>query len=295
MARRRSSALSRRGKIINKPYLYVGLVLLVIFTLAPFAWLISSSFQTGRELLSIPPHFIPREPTLDNFQRLFATEKTVTGFQGSDYLASVRNSVIVASATTIVSIVLGTPAAFAFARLRIPFKNVLLLFILGLTMLPTVSIIIPLFVTGQKLGLLNTRLYLIICYTTFSLPFTIWIMNGYFRTLPKELEDAARIDGCSTVGLFLRIALPLAAPGLAATAIFTFLNAWDEFMMALIFTSTYASKTLPIAVSEFVGRFSIDWGLMNAGGLVATLPPLVVALLMQKYLIEGLTAGAVKG
>ena len=162
-------------------------------------------------------------------------------------------------------------------------------------MLPTVSIIIPLFVTGQKLGLLNTRLFLIVCYTTFSLPFTIWIMNGYFRTIPKEMEDAARIDGCSTMGLFMRIALPLAAPGLAATAIFTFLNAWDEFMMALIFTSTYSSKTLPIAVSEFVGRFSIDWGLMNAGGLVATLPPLVVALLMQKYLIEGLTAGAVKG
>ena len=173
---------------------------------------------------------------------------------------------IVASATTLISLALGTPAAFAFARLQIPFKTILLLFILGLTMLPTVSIIIPLFVTGQKLGLLNTRLFLIVCYTTFSLPFTIWIMNGYFRTIPKEMEDAARIDGCSTMGLFMRIALPLAAPGLAATAIFTFLNAWDEFMMALIFTSTYSSKTLPIAVSEFVGRFSIDWGLMNAGG-----------------------------
>jgi multiple sugar transport system permease protein len=295
MAMRSRSALSRRGKVINKPYLYIGLVLLVTFTLAPFAWLISSSFQTGSELLSIPPHAIPREPTLDNFARLFATEKTVTGFQSSDYAKSVWNSVIVASATTLISLALGTPAAFAFARLQIPFKTILLLFILGLTMLPTVSIIIPLFVTGQKLGLLNTRLFLIVCYTTFSLPFTIWIMNGYFRTIPKEMEDAARIDGCSTMGLFMRIALPLAAPGLAATAIFTFLNAWDEFMMALIFTSTYSSKTLPIAVSEFVGRFSIDWGLMNAGGLVATLPPVVVALLMQKYLIEGLTAGAVKG
>ena len=232
---------------------------------------------------------------MDNFQRLFTTEKTVTGFQSSDFSKSVLNSVIVATATTIVALGLGTPAAYAFARLEIPFKTVLLLFILGLTMLPTVSIIIPLFVIGQRLGLLNTRLYLIICYTTFTLPFVIWIMNGYFRTIPQEMEDAAKIDGCSTPALFLRIALPLAAPGLAATAIFTFLTAWDEFMLALIFTSTYASKTLPIAVSEFVGRFSIDWGLMNAGGLVATLPPLIVALLMQKYLIEGLTAGAVKG
>lgn len=293
--KRRRSTLGCRGKIINKPYLYIGLALLIAFTLAPFAWLVSSSFQTGSELLSIPPHAIPREPTLDNFKRLFSGQKTVTGFQASDYAKSVWNSVVVASATTVISLALGTPAAFAFARLRVPFKNVLLLFILGLTMLPTISIIIPLFVTGQKLGLLNTRLYLIICYTTFSLPFTIWIMNGYFRTIPQEMEDAARIDGCSSLGLFMRIAMPLAAPGLAATAIFTFLNAWDEFMMALIFTSTYASKTLPIAVSEFVGRFSIDWGLMNAGGLVATLPPLIVVLLMQKYLIEGLTAGAVKG
>ena len=173
---------------------------------------------------------------------------------------------IVASATTLISLALGTPAAFAFARLQIPFKTILLLFILGLTMLPTVSIIIPLFVTGQKLGLLNTRLFLIVCYTTFSLPFTIWIMNGYFRTIPKEMEDAARIDGCSTMGLFMRIALPLAAPGLAATAIFTFLNAWDEFMMALIFTSVFledfAHRCLRIcrAVQHRLGPR------MNAGG-----------------------------
>jgi len=122
----------------------------------------------------------------------------------------------------------------------------------------------------------------------------IWIMNGYFLTLPGELEDAAKIDGCSIPQAFFRVALPLSAPGLATAAIFTFLAAWDEFIFALVFTSTYESKTLPVALSEFVGRFSIDWGLMTTGGLVATLPPVIIALSLQKYLIAGLTSGALK-
>lgn len=294
-ARRKRLSAGPRARLVPRRFLWVTVAFIALFTLGPFLWLVSSSFQTMSELLSIPPHLIPHRPTLENFARLFSPEKAgVSAMEGSTFLAAITNSVVVSSWTTIIALVLGTPAAYSFARLRLPWKRALLIFILALTMLPSMTVIIPLYVLGQKLGLLNTRLSLIIAYTTFGLPFVVWIMNGYFSTIPKELEDAAMIDGCTRASAFLRIAVPLSAPGLAATAIFTFLAAWDEFIFALVFTSTYSAKTLPVALAEFVGRFSIDWGLMTTGGLVATLPPVVIALVLQKYLITGLTSGAVK-
>ncbi|MBI3961164.1 MAG: carbohydrate ABC transporter permease, partial [Deinococcus sp.] len=161
-------------------------------------------------------------------------------------------------------------------------------------MLPAFTVLIPLFVIAKQLSLLNTWTALVLAYTGLGMPFVVWIMHGYFQTLPKDLEDAARIDGCSRFSAFLRIALPLSAPGLVATAIFTFLGAWDEFIFALVFTSTYAAKTLPVALAEFQGRFTIDWGLMTSGGVLASLPPVLVALLLQRYLVTGLTSGGVK-
>lgn len=291
--RRRKRHVRRR--IISGPCMWIAIIIIAVFTLGPFLWLVSSSFQSMRELLSIPPHLIPRNPTFSNFRRLFSAEEGgIHAMKGSTFLASIRNSVIVSGWTTVICLILGVPAAYSFARLNLPWKRALLLFILALTMLPSMTVIIPLYVIGQKAGLLNTRLSLIVAYTTFGLPFMIWIMNGYFLTLPGELEDAAKIDGCSIPQAFFRVALPLSAPGLATAAIFTFLAAWDEFIFALVFTSTYESKTLPVALSEFVGRFSIDWGLMTTGGLVATLPPVIIALALQKYLIAGLTSGALK-
>jgi multiple sugar transport system permease protein len=146
-----------------------------------------------------------------------------------------------------------------------------------------------------QLQLLNTRLGLIVVYCTFTTPFVLWIMGNFFRTIPHELEDAARVDGCTRVGALFRVILPLARPGLLATMLFAFLVAWDEFLYALIFTSTTAAKTVPVAIAEFAGRYTTDFGLQAAGGILAALPPVLIALVFQRYIVSGLGAGAVKG
>jgi multiple sugar transport system permease protein len=191
--------------------------------------------------------------------------------------------------------VFGTLAGYAFARFNIPQKRTLLLVVLGSQLLPSISLIIPLFRMFKNAGLLDTLWALILAYTTFSLPFVVWIMAGYFQSVPLELEEAARIDGASRFGAFSRITLPLAAPGLAATAVFTLLNVWDEFFFALIFASTYASKTLPVALAEFIGRHSVNWGLLVTGGFIASLPPIVLSLVFYRYIVSGLSAGGLKG
>ena len=188
---------------------------------------------------------------------------------------------------------LGTLAAYAFARCNIPRKRTLLLLVLGSQLLPAVSLIIPLFRMLRSAGLLDTLLALILAYSTFSLPLVVWIMTGYFQSVP-ELEEAARMDGASRFGAFLYVALPLAAPGLAATAIFTLLNAWDEFFFALVFTSTYASKTVPVALAEFIGRHSVNWGMLVTGGFIASLPPIILSLAFYRYVVAGLSAGSLK-
>ena len=202
---------------------------------------------------------------------------------------------IVSIGATAISLVFGALAAYAFARFNIPRKRALLLVVLGTQLLPAISIIIPLFRMFKAADLLDTLWSLILAYTTFSIPFVVWIMAGYFQSIPLELEEAARIDGASRFRAFIVVALPLAAPGLAATAIFTLLNVWDEFFFALIFASTYASKTVPIALSEFIGRHSVNWGMLVTGGFIASLPPIILSLFFYRYIVSGLSAGGVKG
>ena len=162
-------------------------------------------------------------------------------------------------------------------------------------MLPEIATIIPLYFIMKSLNLINTITCLVLVYTSFTLPFVIWMMESYFETIPIEIEDAAAIDGLNRFGIFTRIMLPLSLPGIVTTLIFTFLTAWDEFLFALIMTSTYQSKTLTVAISEFTTRHMIDYGLMMTGGLLAALPPMLIALVLQKYIISGLTSGAIKG
>jgi multiple sugar transport system permease protein len=162
-------------------------------------------------------------------------------------------------------------------------------------MIPEVSLILPLFIIASSLQLINKPIILIITYMSFALPFAIWMMVAFFQTVPIELEDAARIDGCSRLGILFRVVIPISVPGLVSTAMFVFLLAWDEFFYALIFTSTLASKTAPVAMSEFVGRYAINITGMMAGGILAALPPIILALAFQRYIVRGMTAGAVKG
>lgn len=273
----------------------IVLTFYLLFTLLPIVWLFMSTIQTQASLLSLPARILPSEVTLRNYVDIFKPAAFGESSGKSTFLLALRNSVVVSLGTTAVSLFFGTLAAYAFARFNIPRKRALLLIVLGTQLLPAISVIIPLFRMFRSARLLDTLLSLILAYSTFSLPFVVWIMSGYFQSVPVELEEAARIDGASRFQAFVRVSLPLAAPGLGATAIFTLLNAWDEFFFALIFTSTYAAKTVPVALAEFIGRHSVNWGMLVTGGFIASLPPIVLSLLFYRYIVSGLAAGGLKG
>src|SRR5439155_7534108 len=201
---------------------------------------------------------------------------------------------IVAAATVVVSTTVGIFGAYAFARLRFRGRRPILLLFLSTYMVPPIALVIPLYLLMVQLHLLDTRLGLIVVYCSFITPFVLWIMSGYFRSIPRELEDAARVDGSTRLGALFRVVLPLARPGILATALFGFLLAWDEFLYALIFTSSTAAKTIPVAIAEFTGRFTVDFGMIAAGGVIAAIPPLLIAFMFQRYIVGGLAAGAIK-
>lgn len=285
----------RRGNLISPPLRWGLLLIYLVFTLLPMVWLFLSTIQTQASLLTLPPHIIPSEITLGNYVDIFKPAAFGQNSGESTFMLALRNSVIVCAGTTVVAMIFGTLAAYAFARFNLPHKRTLLLIVLGSQLLPAVSLIIPLFRMFKTAALLDSLLALVLAYSTFSMPFVVWIMAGYFQSIPRELEEAARIDGASRFQAFLRVALPLARPGLGATAIFTLLNAWDEFFFALIFTSSYASKTLPVALAEFIGRHSVNWGLLVTGGFIASLPPILLSLVFYRYIVAGLASGGLKG
>jgi multiple sugar transport system permease protein len=285
----------RRTNLIAPWLLWALLMIYMVYTLLPIGWLFLSTIQTQASLLTLPPHIIPTEVTLRNYADIFRPAAFGENSGESTFLLALRNSVVVSLGTTLVSLLFGTLAAYAFARFNVPRKRALLLIVLGSQLIPAVSLIIPLFRIFRGAGLLDNLLALILAYSTFSLPFVVWIMAGYFQSVPLELEEAARIDGATRFQSFYRVSLPLAAPGLGATAIFTLLNAWDEFFFALIFTSTYAAKTLPVALAEFIGRHSVNWGMLVTGGFIASLPPILLSLLFYRYIVSGLSAGGLKG
>ncbi len=285
--------IAHRRNLLQR-ILLISLTLLLLFLIyAPILWLFISSISTRAELLAVPPHWIPTQVTFANYANIL--------FGGPDappaareFLYAMGNSLVVASAVTLISLVVGTMAAYAFARIRFPGTNVLLVAVLGTRMLPGLSIVIPLYIIASARGLLDTRTVLVLLYLSFTLPFVIWIMISFFRTIPLELEEAARIDGCSRIGAMLRIILPISGPGLVSTTIFAFLLAWDEFFIALLFTSRDA-KTVPVAIAEFTGRYAVDYTAMATAGVLAAIPPIVLAIVFQRYIVSGLTSGAVKG
>src|SRR5579859_268703 len=285
----------RRGNLLSPTMRWTLLLLYLVYTLLPIIWLFLSTIQTEASLLTLPTQIIPSDITFRNYTDIFKPAAFGQNSGESTFILALRNSVLVCLGTTAISMIFGTLAAYAFARFNIPHKRTLLLVVLGSQLLPAVSIIIPLFRMFKTAGLLDSLMGLILAYSTFSMPFVVWIMAGYFQSVPRELEEAARIDGASRFQAFLRVALPLALPGLGATAIFTLLNAWDEFFFALIFTSTYASKTLPVALAEFIGRHSVNWGLLVTGGFIASLPPIILSLAFYRYIVSGVSAGGLKG
>lgn len=277
-----------------KPLLYLAMVLVIIGIFAPFFWLIISSISTMEELLSVPPHWIPKHPTFDNYFNIIFS-KSGASEAARMFIYTMRNSLIIAGSVTLMSLIIGSFSAYALARLVFPMRKQILISILATRMLPAISTIIPLYIIMGKFNLIDTKISLIILYLTFGIPYVVWIMTGFFRTIPSELEDAARIDGCGRLGALFRIIIPLSAPGLVATTVVSFMLAWDEFFFALIFTNTYNAKTVPVAIAEFTGRHAVDYSAMCTGGVLASIPPILLTLIFYRYIIHGLTAGAVKG
>jgi multiple sugar transport system permease protein len=284
--------LSRR--FLNKLLLTLLTVPVYLFIFLPLLWLFSASLSTQVELFTVPPHWIPQHPTFQNYLDIFFPGQAASSVPRT-FAVSLMNSIKIASAVTVISILLGSFAAYALVRIPFKFNRPIQLGILGTRMIPEVSLVIPLFIIASSLQLVNKPIVLVISYLSFALPYAIWLLAAFFNSVPIELEDAARIDGCTRLGILFRVVMPISLPGLISTAMFVFLVAWDEFFYALIFTSTLAAKTVPVAIAEFVGRYVVNITGMMAGGILAALPPVILALVFQRYIVSGLTAGAVKG
>ena len=281
-------------KIFRKLLLFLLTIPVFLFIFFPILWLFTASLSTQVELYAVPPHWIPQHPTLQNYFEIFFPSQSASSVPRT-FAISILNSIKIASTVTIICIVIGSLAAYSLARIPFKHNRTIQLGILGIRMIPEVSLIIPLFIIASSLQLINKPIVLIITYMSFALPYTIWLMAAYFQSVPIELEEAARLDGCTRLGILFRVVMPISVPGLVSTAMFIFLLAWDEFFFALIFTSTLAAKTAPVAIAEFVGRYAVNITGMMAGGLLAAIPPILVALLFQRYIVSGMTAGAVKG
>jgi multiple sugar transport system permease protein len=273
---------------INGMLRYALVLLALLATLAPIYWMLTISLKREVDQFAIPPRWFSFTPTLEHY---------ADAFLGRSFGQYLITSAIVAVSSTICALVIGTLAAYGLARFRMPHRldRKLSLWILSTRMFPPIVTAIPLFLMMRDLHLLNTRASLVILYTGFNLPFVVWMMRGFFLETPRELEEAAMVDGDSRLGALRRVLLPLVAPGLAATAVFCLIISWNEFLYALVLTQTDAAMTLPVGIAGRVTQYEIKWGVMSAAGVVAMLPILIFAMAVQKYLVRGLSLGAVKG
>lgn len=277
----------RTRGLLRLVFLYGCVALLFLFVTAPVAWLVIMSISLPTDLSALPLHWLPERPDFSRYAALLSPQT------GALFLSALKNSLIAAGGATLVAMAVAIPAAFAFARRGAPLA--LLLLILGSFMIPPVVYVLPLYETLGTAGLLNSRTGLVIVYTAFLLPYAVWLARSAIDALPVATEEAAMLDGAGTWTILTRIVLPMARPALAATAMLSFLTAWDEFFYALIFTSGPQSKTLPVAIADFASGRVTDYGLVSTVGVLAALPPIVLALLFQKSLVAGLSAGSVKG
>lgn len=261
--------------------------------LLPMVWSVIASVTPETALLEQPLKWIPSQ--LDFSRYVAILTPGGVGETGAGFLEAMGNSLFVALVTVAVALVVSIFGAYAFARLRFRGRKLTLALFLSTYMLPQIALLIPLYFILNQLSLLDNRWGLILVDLALVVPFTLWILSNYFLTVPEDLEDAARVDGCTRMGALWRVVLPSARPGIVTAIMFAFFLAWDEFLYALIFTSTSASKTLPVAIAEFSGRYTTDFGLVAAGGLVAALPPVLIALAFQRNIVSGMSAGAIKG
>lgn len=276
---------TRRRQLIARLLSYAALVVAVILVLFPIYWMIVTSLKLPRDILRTPSLW-PRSFTLDNFAKLLAD---------GDFLLAIRNSAIVASTVTVISVIISSFAAYSMVRYRYRFRGVIGRLILFAYLTPGSLLFIPLSIVMAQLKLGNSLQGLILVYLTFSLPLATWLLQGYFRGVPRELEEQGMIDGLSRFGALLRITLPLSAPGLAAVAIFTFTGAWNELLFALVLTTSESVRTAPLALNYLITSDVLPWGPLMAGAVISSVPLMILYFVAQRFMVAGMTEGSVKG
>ncbi|HBY96965.1 MAG TPA: hypothetical protein DEP84_23965 [Chloroflexi bacterium] len=283
-----SLTLSRRTRrYLGQGILIFFALIIMLWVLVPYLWIISNSLRPQEELTRTGVSYLPGKITMKNYLKLFSSTPLARYF---------LNSLLVGVSSMALSLAVAVPAAYAIARYRFHLREPFLLGILLAYMVPPILLLIPAFTIMRNLHLLNTHISLILMHSSYAAPFSTWLLVGYFDALPPELEDAAQVDGCSRLGALLRVVLPLAIPGVIATAIFALIVSWNEFLYAITFLSTGKMFTLPVGIYNFMGGESIIyWGQITAAGVVTSLPVAIAFILFQRHLIRGLTAGATKG
>jgi len=269
-------------KTFGRTLLGLGFVLLSLYFLSPFLWMVSVSLRNKVDIFD--PGNVFASFTTVNYETIFR----------DDIMRLFINSAIIAVCSTLISLVFGTLAAYGFARFNWRKREGRAFWVLSQRFLPAMAVIVPYFMLASMFRIIDTHILLIICYTTFNLPFAMWMMRGFIEDLPKELEEAAMVDGCSQIAILRKIVLPLVLPGMVATAIFCIINSWNEFVFAN-FLTTVNAKTMPVSVMTYLSVSGVKWGEMAATGTLAVLPVLIFAISVQKYMIRGLTFGSVKG
>jgi multiple sugar transport system permease protein len=277
-----------RHKWLKSALISLILVVMVVFIFFPTFWMLSTSIKPNADAFAMPPKWLPTTVTLQNYASQLADR--------SGFVTYVSNGVFVSLTTAMVTILVSVPAAYAITRLRFLGKRWLLIGILASQMFPPVIIVISLYSLYRNLGLLDTYFGLILSFTSFSLPFSIWMMAGFVETIPHEIEDAALVDGCNRMQVLWQIVMPLILPGLVAVGLFSFLNAWNNLIFALSLTSNQDMRTIPPGfLLTYMGEFQYKWADMFAGAVIVTLPTVILFIGLQRFLVKGLTAGAVKG
>lgn len=283
---------SSTKKQVGKVTTWLLTFVLMIIICLPGLWVVLTGFRPNREILAKPAIWIPENLSLNNFAKIFGFGAEQIAIPVPAYFT---NSLVIALTSTVIALLIGMSGGYAFARFRFKFKNGYFLALMLSRTVPGIALSLPIFMVWSRLGLIDTKLGMIIIYVALNIPFTIWLIDGFFRQIPKEMSEAAQVDGCTRWQAFWKIEFPLAKSGVASAGIFAFLTSWNEYALASQLTRSTDSKTLPVGLMDFTAQFTIDWAGMSAMAVIIIVPALILTFLVQKHLIAGLTFGGVKG
>ena len=279
---------ARTGTVL----VWVATFVVMLIVCLPGLWVVLSAFRPNGEILTKPAIWIPRDLSLDNFRAIFGYGEDVVAIPVASYF---RNSLIISLTSTVIAVLIGMAGGYAFARYRFPAKGPIFLWLMLSRAVPGIALSLPVFIIWSRLGIIDTKPGVILVFVAINVPFTIWLTEGFFRQVPKDLNEAAQIDGCTPWQAFWKIEFPLAKSGIASAGIFAFLTSWNEYALASQLTRSTDSKTLPVGLMDFTAQFTIDWAGMCAMAVIIIIPALILTFLVQKHLIAGLTFGGVKG